>query len=83
MSRTIVVRYFASLADRAGTATERVEVAVGDDVASLWSELARRHPKLSELATRPLAACDLEQSGWDRRLDDVGEVAFLPPFSGG
>jgi molybdopterin converting factor small subunit len=32
---------------------------------------------------KPAAACDGIYAGWDRILDGVAEVAFLPPVSGG
>jgi len=79
----IEVRYFASLVERTGVEVESVEVAPGDDVAALWERLERRHPKLGEIGFRPMAACDMEYAGWDRTLEGVKEVAFLPPVSGG
>jgi len=79
----IDVRYFASLAERTGMATESVEIATGDDVAALWHRLVTRHPELDRLPFRPLVACDMDYAEWDRRLDGVREVAFLPPVSGG
>jgi molybdopterin synthase sulfur carrier subunit len=85
LGQTVVVevRYFASLAQRAGCAKETVEVQDGADVAALWQVLERRHPELAGVGFRPLAACDLTYADWDRRLDGVREVAFLPPVSGG
>jgi molybdopterin converting factor small subunit len=77
------VRYFASLAELAGCRDERVEIGPGTDVAALWRVLGERHPALARLAYRPLAACDLTYVSWDTPLDGVGEVAFLPPVSGG
>jgi len=79
----VTVRYFASLADRAGTAEETVDVAEGTDVEGLWRLLASRHPALGEVAYRPMAACDLAFAEWTRLVDGVREVAFLPPVSGG
>lgn len=79
----LAVRYFASLADRTGCATESVEIAAGTDVAGLWRELSRRHPSLEDCGFRPLVACDHEYADWDRTLAGVSEVAFLPPVSGG
>ncbi len=80
---TVEVRYFASLADRAGRASEALEI--GDDarVEDLWTLVLERHPGLGGLRRRPLVACDLEYATWDRRLAGVREVAFLPPVSGG
>jgi molybdopterin synthase sulfur carrier subunit len=79
----VEVRFFASLVDRVGCATESMEVAPGTDVAALWDRLRERHPGLDGIGFRPLVACDLRYSDWDARLDGVREVAFLPPVSGG
>ena len=79
----IEVRYFASLVQRVGQGTESVELSPGADVAALWRDLVARHPGLADLPFRPLVACDLDYAAWDRTLDDVREVAFLPPVSGG
>ena len=81
--RTIEVRYFASLVERAGGARETVHVDPGTTVDALWTRLRRAHPALDGLSFRPLVACDLEYADWDRSLDGVDEVAFLPPVSGG
>jgi molybdopterin synthase sulfur carrier subunit len=81
----VIVRvlYFASLKERAGGSAETIDVPAGCDVAALWSILQRTHPRLGEVTTRPLAACDMTLASWDRSLDGVSEVAFLPPVSGG
>jgi molybdopterin converting factor subunit 1 len=81
----VIVRvlYFASLKDRAGASEETVEVPEASDVAALWATLQERHPRLREVTTRPLAACDMAYAAWDRPLLGVSEVAFLPPVSGG
>jgi molybdopterin converting factor small subunit len=79
----IEVRYFASLVDRTGCSSERIEIAPDGDVNRLWAELVRRHPSLGDLAFRPLVACDRVYADWDSPLDGVEEVAFLPPVSGG
>lgn len=80
---TVRVRYFASLADRAGTRSETVSLDGSPDVAALWDHLERLHPALAGTTPRPLAACDMEYASWDYPLDGVVEVAFLPPVSGG
>ena len=77
------ILYFASLKDRAGTSEETIEIADTADVAALWGILQERHPRLREMTTRPLAACDMAYATWDRSLAGVSEVAFLPPVSGG
>ena len=77
------VRYFASLAERAGTQVESIEIDPSSDVRSLWQLLVRRHPAFAEITYRPLVACDQIYTDWDAHLDGVSEIAFLPPVSGG
>jgi molybdopterin converting factor subunit 1 len=77
------VKFFASLAEAAGCSGETVEVDAGADVGELWRLMTARHPALAEIRYRPLAACDLEYVPWERRLEGAGEVAFMPPVSGG
>jgi len=79
----ITVRYFASLADRTGTAQETIEVEPGTDLATLWESLGRRHPRLAESSFRPLVARDMQYADWNDSVDGTREVAFLPPVSGG
>jgi sulfur-carrier protein len=81
----VIVRvlYFASLQDRAGVREEDVDVDGTSDVAMLWREAQRRHPGLAELPVKPMVACDMTYARWDRTLEGVREVAFLPPVSGG
>ncbi len=77
------VRYFATLTDLTGRREEEVELPDDATVAGLWGELGRRHPGLDDLGYRPMVACDLEYARWETPLQGVGEVAFLPPVSGG
>lgn len=83
MKVKVEVRFFASLADRAGTSSESVEIDPSADVAGLWAVLATKHPAFAEIPYRPMVACDMTYAGWDRKLQGVREVAFLPPVSGG
>jgi molybdopterin synthase sulfur carrier subunit len=77
------VLYFASLQDRTGTREDTLEVPPATDVTALWGQLSARHPGLRDVTVRPLVACDMAYATWDRVLDGVREVAFLPPVSGG
>ncbi len=79
----VKVLYFASLRDRTGTASESVDVGPGARVSELWDAVVSRHPGLRVVTVRPLVACDLEYASWERSLEGVREVAFLPPVSGG
>ena len=79
----VEVRFFASLAERAGCRVESVELDPASDLSALWQLLIERHAALGEIKFRPLVACDMVYADWDRVLDGVREVAFLPPVSGG
>ena len=77
------VRFFASLTQSAGCSSEEVQLEDGADVAALWRELERRHPALASIGFKPMAAGDRSFVEWDRPLEGLSEVAFLPPVSGG
>ena len=77
------ILYFASLKDCVGASEETLEVPESCDVAALWALAQERHPRLRDVTTRPLAACDMTYAAWDRSVGGVEEVAFLPPVSGG
>ena len=79
----VQVKLFASLADSAGCSADSIEVGAADDVYALWRLLTLRYPALQEIRYRPVVACDLEYVSWERCLEGVEEVAFLPPVSGG
>ena len=81
--RTVEVRFFASLVELVGANRVRLEVQPTDTIEELWAALAGRYPGLNDLPFRPLVACDLDYATWDRNLEGVSEVAFLPPVSGG
>ncbi len=78
---TVTVRYFASLAEEAGTSEETVESSAGT-VAELWRELGLRHPFTLD-ARLILAAQADEFSPWDGKLIPGQAVAFMPPVAGG
>jgi len=82
-ARKVDVRFFASLTEHVGANLITIDVEPRTSVASLWDRLVERHPALAGLSYRPMVACDLVYAQWDRLLDDVDEVAFLPPVSGG
>jgi molybdopterin converting factor small subunit len=77
------VRFFASLADVTGCASDCIDRQSAADVAELWNLLTRRYPALENIGYRPLVACDLEYVSWERSLEGVKVVAFMPPVSGG
>ncbi len=73
--------YFASLADRAGRATESVE-SQATDPATLYAEIARRHG-FTFAPTRLRVAVGGRIVDWTHALKDGDEIVFLPPVSGG
>jgi len=77
------IKLFASLAETAGCSADSMEVHASADVSDLWRLLTVRYPALQEIRYRPLVACDLEYVSWEKQLEGVEEVAFLPPVSGG
>lgn len=78
----IRVRYFASLAELAGTDSETLDAPEGSTPASLWDEARARHPEL-RAAARPAFARNGEYVEPETILSDGDEVALLPPVSGG
>lgn len=83
LSVTVEVRLFASLRDAAGTS--RLEVGA-TDLGSLLTELRERfgEPFSSRLAVSTVVLDgEPTEHGADVPLDEVREVALLPPFSGG
>jgi len=71
------------LTDHVGANVLTLDIEPQTTVSALWASLADRHPGLADLSYKPMVACDLEYAEWNQLLDDVEEVAFLPPVSGG
>ena len=78
---TVTVLYFASLRDASGVASEQVESNAAD-LQALYAELQSRHG-FAFPANRLRVAADGEFVNWGDALRDGGEIAFIPPVSGG
>lgn len=78
---TVTVLYFASLRDASGVASEQVESNAAD-LQALYAELQSRHG-FAFPANRLRVAADGEFANWGDALRDGGEIAFIPPVSGG
>ena len=76
----IVVRYFASLRERAGLESEAVERVA--DLRELYRTLAAKHG-FPMAASQLRVAVNGEFADWARPLADGDEVVFIPPVSGG
>lgn len=79
----VMVRYFASFRDLAGTEREEMELEDGADIVSLLELLAKAHPGLGSVRDVALFSVNLEFADRDRVLADGDEVGLLPPISGG
>ena len=77
----IQVRLFARAREIAGADVIAVALPEGATVGDLRRRLAEEHPRLSELVKRSALAVEQEFAEDDQPVR--GEVALLPPVSGG
>lgn len=73
--------YFASLADKAGCSSERMD-SLAATPAQLYDEVKARHG-FAFAAERVRVAVNGRISDWQQALADGDEIVFLPPVSGG
>nr|WP_225583227.1 MoaD/ThiS family protein [Pseudoxanthomonas sp. PXM02] len=78
---TLTLLYFASLRERAGVASETVDIAAAD-LAGLYGDAQARHG-FSWPREHLRVAVDGEFARWDDAPKAGSEVAFIPPVSGG
>ncbi len=79
------VIYFAWVRERIGIPSERID-STAVDVSELVKELCEREPRYAAAFADLSAirvALDQDLSHFGARLDDVREVAFFPPMTGG
>jgi len=79
------VMYFAWVRERVGRPSEEVETAA-TTVRELVDELSAREPRYAAAFADPAAlrvAVDQQLSDFDAPLENVREVAFFPPMTGG
>lgn len=79
----VSVLLFASVRDAIGENRIEMEVADGATVASVFAELAARHPKAAGMLSTCRAAVDGEFAASGETLSPDCKVAVLPPVSGG
>ncbi len=77
------VLYFAQAADAAGCREEEWDVVGPLSLADYWEEAIRRHPALVDLRSQCRVAAGGSYVGTGDLLDPAGEVAMIPPVSGG
>jgi MoaE-MoaD fusion protein len=71
------------LRDIVGRAEEQIELADGARLDTLFRRYAQQFPRLDELSSSIVMACNHEFHDRSATLRDGDEVAFLPPVSGG
>ena len=76
------VRYFARLRELAGIEIEIMKVSVGATLGGAYEAARAKHPALPE-QQGVRGAVNQEFAGWDAKIADGDEVAFIPPVSGG
>ena len=77
----VTVLYFASLRDAAGVASEHVETEA-PDLLALYESARSRHG-FALPVDRLRVAVDGAFAKWGDPVRDGGEIAFIPPVSGG
>lgn len=81
MSCDVTVLYFASLREAAGCASECVRTDAAD-LAGLYEQVRARHGFAFGREQLRVAVADAFVA-WETPLPVNGEVAFIPPVSGG
>jgi MoaE-MoaD fusion protein len=79
----ISVLYFAQARERAGCASESIELPAGSRVADARAAIARAHPELEALWPHLALAVNGALARADAPLPAGAELALLPPVSGG
>ena len=77
------ILYFAAARERAGVATETLDLPDGATAGQALAAVCERHPALQALAGKLRLAVDQDFAQPDRMLRDGCEVALIPPVSGG
>jgi len=79
----VKVLFFGMLKDIVGLAEDHIEVADGARVESVFTRYARDFPRLTDLESSIVLACNHEFCDRSAAVREGDEIAFLPPVSGG
>ena len=79
----ITVLFFATLRDKAGTRSVKLEVETGTTLEQLKLLLVARYSGLNGLMDHCLASINHEYRFDDDFIPEGAEIAFFPPVSGG
>jgi MoaE-MoaD fusion protein len=79
----VKVLFFGMLKDIVGRAEDHIEVADDARLETVFTRYARQFPRLTELESSIVLACNQEFSDRSAAIREGDEIAFLPPVSGG
>jgi MoaE-MoaD fusion protein len=79
----VKVLFFGMLKDIVGLGEDHIEVSDGARVESIFQRYAHDFPRLNELQSSIVLACNQEFCDRSSAVREGDEIAFLPPVSGG
>jgi molybdopterin converting factor subunit 1 len=79
----VKVLFFGMLKDIVGRSEDQIEVAEGSHLRSVFARYARQFPRLTDLESSIVLACNQEFRDGSAPIREGDEIAFLPPVSGG
>jgi MoaE-MoaD fusion protein len=79
----VKVLFFGMLKDIVGRAEDHIEVADDARLETVFTRYARQFPRLADLESSIVLACNQEFSDRSAAIREGDEIAFLPPVSGG
>ncbi|HTW67432.1 MAG TPA: molybdenum cofactor biosynthesis protein MoaE [Bryobacteraceae bacterium] len=79
----VKVLFFGMLKDIVGRAEDHIELADGAHVDAVFARYASDFPRLTDLESSIVLACNQEFCDRSAAVREGDEIAFLPPVSGG
>ena len=79
----VKVLFFGMLKDIVGRSEDHIDLADGSHLDSVFTRYARQFPRLSDLESSIVLACNQEFCDRSAAIREGDEIAFLPPVSGG
>jgi MoaE-MoaD fusion protein len=79
----VKVLFFGMLKDIVGRSEDHIEVAEGSLLQSVFARYAHQFPRLTDLESSIVLACNREFRDGSAPIREGDEIAFLPPVSGG
>jgi molybdopterin converting factor subunit 1 len=79
----VKVLFFGMLKDIVGRSEDQIEMADGARVDTVFTRYAHDYPRLTDLESSIVLACNQEFCDRSAAVREGDEIAFLPPVSGG